>query len=62
MAEIRGRTVNGGEVEFYNATTGDVVFRLNADVAALLTAAETTTQPAIGLVWNDGGVLKARLA
>lgn len=60
MAEIRGRTVNSGEVEFYNAETGDVVFKLNADTMALLQAVETTVDPADGTtVWNDGGTLKA---
>ena len=59
MAQIRGRTVNGGEVEFYDASTGDVVFRLGADTVALLNAVETTADPEdSATVWNDGGTLK----
>lgn len=60
MAEIRGRTVNGGEVEFYDAASGDVVFRLNGDTVALLNAVETTTDPndGSGAIWNDEGTLK----
>lgn len=55
MAEIRGRTVNGGEVEFYDAATGTVIFDLNAQGAASANLTDNTTGTADDTVVDVGG-------